>query len=223
MEEKKDTKSPNPLKDGLNYLKSEFKNNHNEIRNQIDENIYGDSTPLAEAFDMAHNYFEKDKKLCDSKCTKLLIVFSDGEYNTGDPMPMVKMLKKKGVIIATCFLQKDSIRAKQLFTPEKWDRQLQPPLNEREFEHYLLQEQTTDNKVVRYYQDITANYLYTYASCVPSRINPAVGFLNSQGWDLQSDRLDLFEESGLKLYTETGQKTDIRDFLKFLFEMTNEN
>ena len=47
---------------------------------------------------------------------KLIIIFSDGEYNTENPKPLVKELKDRGVIIATCFLNEDSKNARMLFT-----------------------------------------------------------------------------------------------------------
>ena len=98
---------PNSLKQAIKYLREEFQNNEKQMKDEIDKKLYGDSTPMEQAFQEARSIFDNNKDLHEEDTNKVLIMFSDGVYdpNTICPDEVVKILKSEyNFTISTCYL-----------------------------------------------------------------------------------------------------------------------
>lgn len=106
---KEDPHPPNSLKQAIKYFKEEFQSNENQMKEEIDKKLYGDSTPMATAFSEALRIFEKNKNLHEEDSNKVLLMFSDGVYAPDNECPdeIVKIMKSEpyNFTISTCFLQ----------------------------------------------------------------------------------------------------------------------
>ena len=72
---------PNSLKQAIKNFREEFQNNEKKMKDEIDNKLYGNSTPMRQAFRIALGNSNKNKDLYEEDSNKVLIIFSDGKYN----------------------------------------------------------------------------------------------------------------------------------------------
>jgi hypothetical protein len=80
----------------------------------------GGSTPMREAFELAHRRFQQE--LVRSGGRMMFFVISDGQSTDGDPTPAANRIKELGATIISCFISSSNIVApKELLTSAPTD------------------------------------------------------------------------------------------------------
>ena len=94
---------------------------------EIDKKLYGNCTPMAEAFEEALRIFEVNKHLHEEDTDKVLIIFSDGDYNTKCPDSIVETLKSEpyNFTISACYLQENSKNVRTVTSEHFWQQEIE--------------------------------------------------------------------------------------------------